>query len=487
MKNTLPALICLIAASAVTPSPVKATTAISTLGSATATNIFDNGSFEQGWSWNSLSNGNGLLLSTNSTVGTGGNFLLDVEMTGANSNSNVTTYAINAYDEHTGTNSTNYGITGTAANGTQNYGVQGKLDPSFGGNAGDAAVWGNAAQSTGATYGIYGTNVSSTGYAGYFNNSGGGYAAAFMGGNVGIGTATPQSLLQIYGGEVQVGSSGASCAAANNGAIRFSGSTLYYCTGTTWTSIGSGGGSQWTTSGSNIYYSTGNVGIGTATIANKLDINGAASIGYADQAAPSNGLLVSGSLLGGDTSNWVFGGQIYANGGSGNGIVGYAAANGQAAIVSSVKVTGANLMYFAYQPNGPQSTSGYVAVGNITTNGSDITIGYMSDKRLKENVKPVANSGEIIDAMEPVTYDWKYSPNHTKGVGFLAQDLYKVFPNAVSVGDSGSVDSNGHVEKPWGVDYSKPMPVVIAELKSLRARLAADEATIVALKAKLGM
>jgi RHS repeat-associated protein len=61
-------------------------------------------------------------------------------------------------------------------------------------------------------------------------------------GGLGIATTSPQSLLHVYNGEVQVGSSGASCTAANNGAIRFSGSTLYYCTGTTWTVIGSGGG-----------------------------------------------------------------------------------------------------------------------------------------------------------------------------------------------------------------------------------------------------
>jgi hypothetical protein len=61
-------------------------------------------------------------------------------------------------------------------------------------------------------------------------------------GRLGIGTALPQSLLQTYNGEVQIGSSGASCATANNGALRFSGSTVYVCTGTTWTSVGSGGG-----------------------------------------------------------------------------------------------------------------------------------------------------------------------------------------------------------------------------------------------------
>ena len=44
------------------------------------------------------------------------------------------------------------------------------------------------------------------------------------------------------------------------------------------------------------------VGIGTATLANTLDVNGRASIGYVNTAAPSNGLLVSGNVGIGTTS-----------------------------------------------------------------------------------------------------------------------------------------------------------------------------------------
>ena len=106
------------------------------------------------------------------------------------------------------------------------------------------------------------------------------------GGAVGIGTATPQSLLHIYNGEVQVGSSGASCAVANAGAIRFSGSTIYYCNGTSWVIDGSGaaagstgyvqfnGGSAAFGADSNFFWDNTNkrLGIGTASSAAPLDI-----------------------------------------------------------------------------------------------------------------------------------------------------------------------------------------------------------------------
>jgi hypothetical protein len=66
---------------------------------------------------------------------------------------------------------------------------------------------------------------------------------AIVSGAVGIGTASPQSKLHIQGGEVQVGSSGVSCAAANAGAIRYASGTLYYCdNASTWETLDSSGG-----------------------------------------------------------------------------------------------------------------------------------------------------------------------------------------------------------------------------------------------------
>jgi hypothetical protein len=50
--------------------------------------------------------------------------------------------------------------------------------------------------------------------------------------------------------------------------------------------------------------SSGVLGIGTTTMSssNKLEVNGAASIGYPDTAAPSNGMIVSGNVGIGTTS-----------------------------------------------------------------------------------------------------------------------------------------------------------------------------------------
>jgi len=59
-------------------------------------------------------------------------------------------------------------------------------------------------------------------------------------GNVGIGTTAPASKLQVSGGEIQTGTSGASCTSANTGAIRWDGSYFLGCTGSGWARLSYG-------------------------------------------------------------------------------------------------------------------------------------------------------------------------------------------------------------------------------------------------------
>jgi hypothetical protein len=75
------------------------------------------------------------------------------------------------------------------------------------------------------------------------------------GGNVGVGTVAPGFKLDVQGGSLN--SSGGLCIAGD-------------CK-TAWSQVG---GSQWTTSGTTINYTTGNVGIATASPTEKLHVTG---------------------------------------------------------------------------------------------------------------------------------------------------------------------------------------------------------------------
>jgi hypothetical protein len=111
-------------------------------------------------------------------------------------------------------------------------------------------------------------------------------------------------------------------------------------------------------------------------------------------------------------------------------------------------------------------------IGSITQNGTTaVLFNTTSDRRLKDNIAPAPSASDIIDAIEIVSHDWKAAPDEHVTYGVIAQDLHAVAPQAVLQGDDGD-----EIEKTWGVDYSKLVPMLIKEIQSLRARVAALEA-----------
>lgn len=115
-------------------------------------------------------------------------------------------------------------------------------------------------------------------------------------------------------------------------------------------------------------------------------------------------------------------------------------------------------------------------VGSIATNASATAFNTSSDERLKKNPRAF-DAREILDALDVWLFDWKTGGT---GYGVLAQQAYKVFPDAVTVGEGEPGDGNF---SPWSVDYSKFVPLLMADNKALRtlvddlvARVAALEA-----------
>lgn len=109
--------------------------------------------------------------------------------------------------------------------------------------------------------------------------------------------------------------------------------------------------------------------------------------------------------------------------------------------------------------------------------GGAVRFSTTSDGRLKNNFAPLSDVGSIIDALVPGSYDWdaSYQAGAT-GVGFKAQEVYPWIPNAVVVGDEDASKRPGDDGfKQWGMDLSKLVPYLWAEVKSIRTRVAALE------------
>ena len=71
-------------------------------------------------------------------------------------------------------------------------------------------------------------------------------------------------------------------------------------------------------------------------------------------------------------------------------------------------------------------------MGAIAANGTgNVAFVATSDKRLKENIKPITGSLDKILALNPVSFDWKANGEHTKA-GFVAQEVESVLPEYVA-------------------------------------------------------
>jgi hypothetical protein len=108
--------------------------------------------------------------------------------------------------------------------------------------------------------------------------------------------------------------------------------------------------------------------------------------------------------------------------------------------------------------------SGATQAGLITTNGATTTYGTTSDRRLKKDIKPLGDAGKIIDRLKPSKWRWKQDGK--EGVGFVAQELVRVVPHAVV---------RGTKRRPWARDDSALVAYLVAEIQSLRKRLAKVE------------
>jgi len=79
-----------------------------------------------------------------------------------------------------------------------------------------------------------------------------------------------------------------------------------------------------------------------------------------------------------------------------------------------------------------------VADSDITSNGTITAVDFnsTSDISLKENVKTLTNSAEIINDILPVSFNWK--SNGEKSYGVIAQDIEKIIPDIVNEKDDGT-------------------------------------------------
>lgn len=115
-------------------------------------------------------------------------------------------------------------------------------------------------------------------------------------------------------------------------------------------------------------------------------------------------------------------------------------------------------------------------IGNILASGT-IT---PSCGALKQNIAPMTDALDRLTRLEAVRFDWKPEEAQVRGfthdLGFIAEDVAKVFPEVVFRDDQGAV---------IGLDYSRMSAVAVGAIKQLKSENEKIKADNADLKARL--
>ena len=119
-----------------------------------------------------------------------------------------------------------------------------------------------------------------------------------------------------------------------------------------------------------------------------------------------------------------------------------------------------------------QFARGSVVVGSISVTASSTSYNTSSDYRLKENVVELTGATDRLKQIPVHRFNF-IADAETTVDGFLAHEVQAVVPEAIT-GTKDEVDADGNPVY-QGIDQSKLVPLLVATIKELEARIAALE------------
>ncbi len=123
--------------------------------------------------------------------------------------------------------------------------------------------------------------------------------------------------------------------------------------------------------------------------------------------------------------------------------------------------------------NGGSDYSGYICGDNAT----GVFYTTLSDRRLKMNIEDYYGGIEMLKNIKVRKYEMRAAPGK-KQIGFIAQELLEVYPQAVSGNPEGNVE-----EDPMGIDYGRVTPLLVSAIQEQQKMIEELKSEIELLKA----
>ena len=208
--------------------------------------------------------------------------------------------------------------------------------------------------------------------------------------------------------------------------------------------------------------SNGNVGIGTTSPRDKLDVVGTAYInnlrvGFTGSPSPP-------------TSFFGTRGTFYNNAFQTNYMMHCVSS------ATNLGFTRGSSNSNALTFNAGDRTGATNSIGSITMNASSVSYNTTSDYRLKENEEKISNAIDRLKNLKPIRFNWISEPEGEKVDGFLAHEVAEVVPEAVT-GEKDAIDYKGDDDLQM-LENSKLVPLLTAALQQAIDKIEALEQRI---------
>jgi hypothetical protein len=148
------------------------------------------------------------------------------------------------------------------------------------------------------------------------------------------------------------------------------------------------------------------------------------------------------------------------------------ASSGFAAAAFSRDGNNGGVCEFLYNPS--------TTVGSVSVTSTATAYNTSSDYRLKHDIAPMQNALATVAQLKPVTYKW--NADNSESQGFIAHELAEVVPDAVT-GEKDAVNEDGSI-KPQGIDTSFLVATLTAAIKEQQQMIETLQAKVAALEAK---